>query len=287
MWFPLTLLCAFSLATADAFTKRYLSDYTDQELVIIRFSFTGLVLAPLLLFHPLPPLPAICWGWLAMLVPLEILAMLLYMRAIRDSPLSLTLPYLAFTPVLTILTSFVILREQISVQGFCGILLVVAGAYFLNLEHLQGNHWLLPFRAILWERGSRLMLVVATIYSITSVLGKIVLQYIPAAAFGPFYFALLGCITLALFSLKQPSIGRVLWRQPGQHLMIGLLLGTMVVTHFMAIAQVEVAYMISVKRTSLLFGILYGALLFEERRLGQRLLAGGLMVAGIALIALG
>jgi hypothetical protein len=36
--------------------------------------------------------------------------------------------------------------------------------------------------------------------------------------------------------------------------------------HLLAIERVEAAYMIAVKRTSLLFGILYGALLFGERR---------------------
>ena len=63
-------------------------------------------------------------------------------------------------------------------------------------------------------------------------------------------------------------------------------MAVMVVTHFLAIARVEVAYMIAVKRTSLLFGILYGALLFRERRLGQNMFAGALMVAGVALILL-
>jgi drug/metabolite transporter (DMT)-like permease len=45
--------------------------------------------------------------------------------------------------------------------------------------------------------------------------------------------------------------------------------------------------MISVKRTSLLFGIVYGALLFGEEGLRRNLLAGSLMVGGVALIALG
>jgi drug/metabolite transporter (DMT)-like permease len=63
-------------------------------------------------------------------------------------------------------------------------------------------------------------------------------------------------------------------------------MAVMVLTHFLAIERVEAAYMIAVKRTSLLFGILYGALLFRERRLGRNLLAGSLMLAGVALIAL-
>ncbi len=43
--------------------------------------------------------------------------------------------------------------------------------------------------------------------------------------------------------------------------------------------------MIAVKRTSVLFGILYGALLFGEKQLPQHLAAGAIIVLGVALIA--
>jgi drug/metabolite transporter (DMT)-like permease len=44
--------------------------------------------------------------------------------------------------------------------------------------------------------------------------------------------------------------------------------------------------MIAAKRTSLLFGMLYGAMLFGERHLGRHLMAGILMIGGVAAIAL-
>lgn len=288
-WFLLAICCAFFLASADALTKRYLADYTAPELVLIRLGLTGLILSPHLLFDPLPPVPAVFWAWMAVLMPLEILAMLLYMSAIRDSPLALTLPYLAFTPVLTSVTSFLLLGERVSWRGFAGILLVVAGTYLLNLERPQGNGrwaWSAPFRAIAKERGSLLMLAVAAIYSLTSVMGKEVLRYVPASAFGPFYSTLLGAVTLLVFSVRQPGLVRVLWRRPSLNVLVAAAMAAMVVTHFMAMARVEVAYMLSVKRTSLLFGMLYGALWFQERKIRQHLLSGAIMVAGVALIAL-
>ena len=286
-WFPLALLCAFSLATADALTKKFLSDYTAQELLIVRFGFAAIVLAPFLWSQPLPAVPSAFWGWMVILAPLEILAMALYVLAIRDSPLSLTLPYLAFTPVFTTLTGFVVLGEQVSLRGFGGILLVTVGAYLLNVQHIRNNgeyRWLAPLRAVFRERGSRLMLAVAAIYSLTSVMGKAAMQYTGPHVFGPFYFCLIGAIAVVVFSARNPGNIRVLWRRPGWHLMIGIMMATMVLTHFISLAQVEAAYMIAVKRISLLFGIVYGALLFHEDRFGQNVLAGSLMVAGVALI---
>ncbi|MGM0682282.1 MAG: hypothetical protein ACQES8_08700 [Thermodesulfobacteriota bacterium] len=46
----------------------------------------------------------------------------------------------------------------------------------------------------------------------------------------------------------------------------------------------KVAYFISLKRSNLLFGILYGAMLFGERSLARHLLTGTWMVSGIILI---
>ena len=55
---------------------------------------------------------------------------------------------------------------------------------------------------------------------------------------------------------------------------------------YFALERVETDYMISVKRTSVLFAILMGAQVFKEANLPQHLAAGALMVAGVALIVL-
>jgi drug/metabolite transporter (DMT)-like permease len=282
-WFPLALLCALALASADAFTKRYFPDYRSTELLLVRFAVPALLLVPMTVLYPLPPVPLAFWGWMVALVPLELLAMLLYVIAIRDSPLHVTLPYLAFTPVFNVLTGYLILGEQVSGLGLLGILLVVAGAYLLNLERI-GQGWLAPLRAIGRERGSRLMLGVATIYSLTSVMGKAALQLATPASFGAFYYVVLGACMLVLILVRSPGDLRVLTRRPLPLLAVGGLMAVMVVTHFLAIAEAEVAYFVAVKRASLLFGILYGALWFGERHLRRNLLAGTLMVAGVGLI---
>jgi drug/metabolite transporter (DMT)-like permease len=240
-----------------------------------------------LLWQPWPPLSTIFWGWIAVSLPLELIAMWLYMLAIRDSPLSLTLPYLAFTPVFNTLTGYLLLGETVSWRGFSGILLVVLGAWLLNLEMKHDSaslNVLAPFRAITRERGSRLMLIVAAIYSVTSVTGKAAMLQVTPGFFGPFYFVLLGIASALLFASRDTDSWQALGRHRAAHLGIGLCMAAMVVTHFYAIAHVEVAYMVAVKRTSLLFGLLYGAWLFGETGLRKNLLAGLLMIAGVFLI---
>ena len=287
-WFALSMVSAFSLATADALTKRFFGDLTGLQLMIVRLAVPGLLLLPIAIRHPLPAVPPLFWFIIAILVPLELLAMWLYMLAIRDNPLHLTLPYLAFTPVFNVLTGFVVLRERISLTGFTGIFLVVAGAYFLN-NQTGGRGWRLPLTAIRRNRGSRFMLTVALIYSLTSVLGKRAMQDATPLSFGPFYFLLLGGLLVVSAWCRQP--GRVavrgLFKRWRQLLMVGGCMAVMIVSHFLAIAKVEVAYFTSLKRTSLLFGILYGYLLFKEPNPLRHLLAGALMVGGVAMIVIG
>lgn len=288
-WLGLTLLCALSLALADAFTKKLLAPCSAAELVVVRFGMAAVLLLPLLLLNwPQAPAPPF-WGWLGLAMPLEIVAMVLYVLAIRDSPLALTLPYLAFTPVFALLTGWALLGETVSLHGFTGILLVVMGAYALNLEQARlaaPRSWLAPLLAIGRERGSRLMLGAALIYSLTSVLGKGAVQYMPAASFGPLYFVVLGLSTVAFFAWREPRAVRILTRPSWRHLVVAGLMAVMVVLHFLAIERVQVAYMISVKRSSILFGVLLGALMFAEARITQHMLAAMLMVAGVVLIVL-
>ena len=285
-WLSLTLVSAFCIATADALTRKYLQGYNARELVIVRFGMPGLLLLPLLALQPMPELATEFWYWTAALIPLEVTAMLLYSQAIRDTSLSLTLPYLAFTPVFNTLTGYILLQEKVSATGFAGILLVVSGAWLLNLEHARGERFdvLAPFRAILYERGSRLMLITAALYSLTSVLGKGALAYTTPVFFGTLYYVVIGFTVIITFSVAARTPVHVIWRRPAPHLAIGFFMAIMVLTHFFAIRDVEVAYMIAVKRTSLLFGILYSVLLFHERARVEHFLAGGLMMVGVYLI---
>lgn len=289
-WIALALICAFTLASADAAAKAWLRDLTASELLVVRFCIPGLLMTPLLTgLPPLSELPWAFWGWMAVMLPLEMAAMWLYVAAIRDHPLSLTLPYLAFTPVFVIGVAWLLLGEQVSARGALGILLVVAGSWLLNSAHAHRRNWrglVAPFMAILDEPGSRRMLAVAALYAFTATLGKGAMRYLPPESFGAFYFALLGIAVALVIVLPRPSRLRGLARRPWAVLAVGGLLGIMVFTHFLAIQRVEVAYMIAVKRTSLLFGILYGALIFRESGMRARLPAGALMLAGVMVLAL-
>ena len=158
----------------------------------------------LAIYGNIPQLSIYFWKVFLILQPLEITAAILYIKAIKISPLSLTIPFLSVTPVFIIATEWLILGDHPNIFGTAGILLITTGAYLMNLHTLK--HGLLgPAKAILTERGSVYMLLVAFIFSITSVLGKIAIQYSNPIFFGFLYSAAISLEMLPLVILHKSN----------------------------------------------------------------------------------
>lgn len=278
-WVLFALTTAFALSTADALSKRALRNTDDLVMVWVREGYALPFLALAFLFVPVPKLDAVFWLTVAGLVPLEIVSLVLYIKAIRLSPLSLTVPFLALSPVFIIFIAFAFLGEVPDRSGVLGILLITAGAYMLNAS-AQGV--LGPVKAIFKEPGSLLMLVVAVIYSVTSTLGKVAVQHSSPVFFGFFYpFTL--TVVLTVFLGARGKLGHV-FSKPATFIPIGLCTSAMIISHFIAISMTQVAYMIAVKRTSLVFSVIYGWLLFKEEKIKERLVGSALMLTGVVMI---
>ncbi len=283
-WLLLSLMAALGLATADALTKRFLSDLSPYGMGVVRILSTVPWMLLALIFLPAAVPDRTFWLAVAAALPLELAAFFLYMKALRVSPLSLSLPFLAFTPVFMILTGRLILGEAIGPGGALGIGLIVLGAYILNLSKMKAGP-LEPIRAVIREPGSRIMLLVSFIYSLTAPLGKVAILHSNPWFFAAVYnLALSGWIVALWPAAAGNAKVRDIFDRPGPMVLIGLTVAVEHFAHMMAIAQVEAAYMIAIKRMSLLFGVLYGAYWFGERNIRERLAGALIMVAGVFLV---
>ncbi|MGA1843748.1 MAG: DMT family transporter [bacterium] len=285
MWFILSLLCAVSLSFADLFSKIALR-HADIFLVSwVKMAFAFLILLASLPFIRIPSISGHFVRTCLILFPLEVLVQLLYMKAIQVSPLSLTIPFLALSPIFLIATSFLMLGERIDRSGLAGILLIAVGSYMLNIDKAAYG-FLSPLKAIAKEKGSWLMVIVAAIFSITSNLGKIAIQETNPFFFAIFFSGVMGVLLFpfSLFASDQPV------RRIKEHLPIfvgiGIAMSLTVLFHMMAIVRVEVPYMISIKRTSPIFSVLMGCIFLHELHCRERTLGSIIMFAGVVLILL-
>jgi drug/metabolite transporter (DMT)-like permease len=283
----LAILASVIHATADA-AKKGLTRRQSPADALTGYILFGLPLAALLwLGAGLPGMPR--EGFLlyaaASVVP-NLLANILFFEAVRVSPLSLTLPFLAFTPAFLIGTSFLINRELPSLLGAAGIVLVLVGALLLHAGELRHGATG-PLRAIVRERGSLLMTAVALIWSFTAAADKqAVLRSGPFAYLALWHVGMLApLVTTAALRRRLGVIvaPRAALATSGA---AALHVAGMAV-QLAALPLLQAAYVIAIKRAGMVVGIFYGWLLFKEQRVRERLLGAAVMVAGVLCITAG
>lgn len=284
-WVILSLTSAFFLATSDALAKKAVVDQNEYLVAWFRLLFTLPILILMLLLVPWPKLDYVFYQAFFIALPIELITVILYIKALKLSPLSLSMPFLALTPVFLIAVSFIVLGEKVSFMGGSGIFLIAAGSYLLNIHGLKRGLFE-PFRAIWKERGSLFMICVALLYSITSSLGKMAIEHSSPLFFAASYFIALNIafVPIALFR-GRGDLKTFMQKKRYRNLFApGICYAFMVITHMSAMQLTKVAYMVSIKRTSLLMAVLYGYFMLREENIRSRLLGAVLMFVGFVLV---
>ncbi len=275
-------------ATTDAARKGLMQRLQAGE-ALAGFVLLGLPLvagAWLALGRPGLPLQPGFWLYLALSVVPNLAANLLFFEAVRLSPLSLTLPLLAFTPALMIGTSWLLNSELPSAAGTGGIGLILVGTFLLHRREARASGLAGPVRAVLRERGSLLMIAVAAIWSISGSADKgAVLRSGPLSYYLIWHLGM--SLPLALWLVVRPQRLRAL---AGAALPAGGTAALHVVgggLQMTALPYLPASYVIAIKRAGMVLGLVYGWLLFDEQHLGERLLGAAVMLLGVLLITLG
>jgi drug/metabolite transporter (DMT)-like permease len=285
IWFLFSALTALSESAKDVASKKSLKN-TDEYIVSWSLGFFSLpFLVPLLFWVNIPALGSQFWVALLTGGSLNVIAIICYIKAIKCSDLSITVPLINFTPLFLLITSPVIIGEFPNFWGLIGSLLIVAGSYTLNIKE-KHKGYLAPFRELLKERGPKLMLTVAFIWSITSNIDKIGVQNSSSIFW---VIAINGFMALAMLPVmlykSRRNIGQTLVGLKAL-ILIGLFNGLAMLFQMVAISLTLVAYVISIKRTSSMLSVLLGSLLFKEKGIKERFTGAIIMVLGVLCITL-
>ncbi|MEL6938830.1 MAG: DMT family transporter [Cyanobacteria bacterium J06598_1] len=293
MWLVLASLTALFEACKDASGKQSLKTL-DEYSVLFSFMAIGVVLMlPVLWVVGMPTvLPGF---WLALLVggSLNILAFTLYVRALKLADLSLTVPLVTLTPLFLLVTSPLLVQEWPTWADAVGVLLLVVGSYVLNLS-LDANtdatgpsRWWTPILRMARNPGSRLMLCVAFIWSITSNFDKVgVLNASPLLwAIALFGVIAAGMVPFVFFRPQSRGLEPLMsqWKLLG---ITGVFSAIAITCQMLALPMTSVAQVIAVKRMSALLSVLIGHFFFGEKGLKERLLGAAIMVCGVVIMSL-
>ena len=285
MWVLLSIVTAvfFALSSgqAKALSRRSHDYVVTWAMMVLGVPLTGLVLA-------VQGVPEIKDGfYLAAMISilLNTVAVTLQVKALRLSPLSLTMPFLAFTPLFMLVTSSFILGEFPTAKGFAGIMLIVAGAYSINLDRLKDGGITAPIRAIGSEPGSRLMLGVAAIWSVAAAYDKVATVASSPAFYTTFFAVVYGVIYLPLFLVGLRRSESTKRSVPGLFL-LGALSAGMILAQMTAIEMTIASYVIAIKRSGMVLSVVLGYFFFKERHLRNRFAGAALMTLGVVLLSL-
>ena len=291
LWLALASGTALCEALKDATGKQALKSL-DEYSVLFGFTSCGaLLMAALMLATGGIPTLGPDFG-LALLIGggLNILAFTLYTKAIKVADLSLTVPLVTLTPLFLLVTSPIIVGEWPTRLDAIGVLLLIVGSYMLNLKVSEG-FTLAPLQALMTNPGSRMMLGVAFLWSITSNFDKVGTLNSSSLFWGMSLFSTIavGMVPLVIQRTWHQGNGLAIEELRSQApfvILAGVFNAIGISLQFVALTMAPVAQVVAVKRMSALISVGFGYALFGETGLRERLLGAAIMVSGVAIMAM-
>jgi len=212
-------------------------------------------------------------------------ANLTYMRSVRLSGMSATLPLLSLTPVFTTLLAIPLLAEWPRPLEAVGILVVVGGAFLLNTpaQASMGGWW----QSLSQERGAPWMVATALLWSLAPPLDKLAMRHAGAGMHAfIMVIGIVGGLWLALFVRGRlgelRGHGRRTWRLLAAAAVVA---GVALFFQLSAIQMIWVGLVETFKRgVGAVMALVLGRLVFSEELSGRRLAAVSMMTVGVALV---
>ncbi|AFY55889.1 putative membrane protein [Rivularia sp. PCC 7116] len=284
-WFFFAISTAFLESLRDIFNKKTVS-VIDEYILVFSFNLlTAIFASPLLFFNDIPALGDNFFYALIAIGVFNTIAFVLFFKAIKASDLSIVAPITTLSPIFLLITSPFIVGEFPNAIGILGIFIIVIGAYVLKFQD-KTSGYLAPFKSLFKETGSRLMFGVVLVWSITANVDKIGVQNS-----SPIFWTITAHLSVALFILpivflnSKPNIQNI--KSNFKNLILIGFINTLAILCQMSALQLAlVSFVIAVKRTSALFNVLWGWLIFKEQGIKERIAGSMIMILGVVVITL-
>lgn len=283
MWIFFSILTAILYAVQGAYSKKITGKINMYTVTWAMWALSIPVLLIPAIYYGIPVIKQPFFWSAPTGLLINMVGFTLFVYAVKIAPLSITYPFLGFTPVFMIFTGYIFLGEVPSIIGIIGIVLIAAGAYVLNFDRL--NQGILgPIKAIRDEKGAMVMLLVSLIWSFAATLDKVsVLASSPYSYILIFSIGFMVCYLPVLY-YKSPGWVNELKTNFLSLLFLGTIGGFMLISQMTAIETAYVSYVVAIKRTGMFLALLFGVIFFGEK-LSIFKIAGTLLMAfGVILI---
>jgi len=292
MWFLYSISSAFAETVKDILSKKYLKNIDEYSLAAAFHVWTLLFSIPLLVRFGIPVLKTEFWIGSFLFLFITPTWTILYAKAIKGAELSKVLPIMALNPVMTALLTFVVGGDQLTFYDWAGILFICFGMYSMYIKVKDKNSLSLksffqPIQSIWESNGSKAMFGVALLWSIGAHVSKLRVDG-SSPVFSTFTGGLIGVSTTWIIALYMRKKG--LFQSFRTHYIglfgVGLFYYLATLLSSIALSVGNAAFVFSVKRSSILFGSLYGFLRLKESFSLAKLIGLVFLTLGIVMLAM-
>jgi drug/metabolite transporter (DMT)-like permease len=231
--------------------------------------------------------PAV-WTNMVISAVLAVVSNVLLIAALSESDLSVVGPINAYKSVVSLILGMFLLQEQPTRMGAAGVVLIVAGSYFVidrRLDQPLGNAFLRFFR----ERGIQLRFAALFLSATEAIfLKRAILLSSPWPVF--VLWSMLGLpVAVGILMLLVPRIAaqaRIVRAALGTYVLLALATGMMQLATLLTFNVLQVGYALALFQLSTIVTVVLGHRYFAEQNIRQRFIGSAVMAAGAALILL-
>ena len=259
------IISAFFWAAFDLTRKLSLQKINSVNLLLI-FTLAQTLIFGSWVFYEVPFLNLKSYIFPGLiLILISLFSALLFLKAIKQSDLSLTIPLLSLSPLFSSFFSFFFLNEKLSYFQYIGVFLIIFGTLVLYSKKITLGEILKSFKVLAINNSAKLMIVVSLIWSLTPVLDKLCLEHSSINIHG--LIQSFGLVILLIFLLKKEKYEFLSLKKNWGLILITILTGIIAtVLQFYAILFNYVPIMETIKRSiGQLSSVVFGKLFFKEK----------------------
>jgi drug/metabolite transporter (DMT)-like permease len=287
-WYTLAFLSAIFSAVAAISQKKILFTIDALEFSFILSLFNALLALLFLINFDLDSTSFLSLLILYGKTILGALAFYCVMLALKNMEISGALPLMVLTPGIVAIFAFFILGESLNSFEIVGLILLLVGTYILEVR--KSKSFFQPFQIFINSKYHHYIIYAILLFTLSSVIDKLLLRdyKLPPYEFIGFQhlFLAVNFLFFVLITKNNPIkiLSKVNSKLFGWIFIISFFTIGYRYTQIEAVKIASVALVLTIKRTSVFFAVVFGGKLFSEHSLLKKTIATIIMLVGAYLI---
>lgn len=280
LWLLLSVWAAFFDWIKNIFAKKLTKHYDEYLLAFSTSIVIFICISPYIFINGIPIIKESFFLALIITWVINTITVVLILKALKITDISLIIPIFSLSPVLLLLTSPLLIWEFPSFIGLIWIIIILLWTYVLNFKKEINFQ---PFIEIFKNKWQRLIIIVTILWSISSNYYKIWMQNSSPLFF---IFSLNIVISLLLFPIIIKRKQFLILKNNFKFLLpLWILWALTSIFQWSAVNLNLIVYVLSIKRLSVIISIIWWYFYFKEKNTIQRLFATLIILIWVFLIA--